>query len=1219
MDPVRFSITNPVKVAVGVILLVLMGLVSLGVIPVQLVPETSPTIVTVTTEWTGRSPIEIERELVEPQEDVFKGINGLVAMRATAYEGESEIELEFELGVDLKQAKLDVSNKLREVTEFPDGAEEPRILAGEAGAGSPIAWLLLTSTGPQFDVQLLGRAAEEKIKPALERVNGVSEARVYGGREWEVHVEFDPQALAQRGLTVDDLNAALRSQNVNVSAGQLAEGAYDGRIASEGEYERVDQVERTVLAHDAEGGPIRVSDVATVRIAAEKRRSFVRSRGERALAMPVYRESGANVIDVMAGVRERVDFINANVLPGVALDVAERLGLDAPPTLQIRKVYDETNYIYAALGLVQNNLVVGGALAVVVLLTFLELGRRPKLVLVAAPGLVALLALTQLASGPWETAAQVLMVLVMIGVLLVARPTLVVALAIPISVIGTFVVMVALGRNVNVISLAGLAFAVGMVVDNAIVVLENIDRHLAMGKRPAKAAYDAGVEVWGAILASSLTTVVVFVPVLLMQDEAGQLFRDIAIAISAAVVLSLVVSITVIPAASSRLLRKQAGKPAAEPEGGATVSGAGGRRPLGSGIARGFGSFSRGYANLLHTLMDPSWPATVFRVAALVVIAGGSILGAAALMPKTDYLPAGNKNLVFGFLVRPPGFTLDNAEDAARATESTIRPYWSADTYEDLSSQDLPPVPNTFGDPTVKTVEGIPPLANYFHVSFRGNSFHGATSKDPENIRPIEGLLASAVTTNVPGAFGIAFQASLFGQGAEGTRAVKINLVGDDLGEVRDAATWMQNRLRGEFGFGAVRSEPQNFDLQAREATFEIDRVKASDLGVTQESVNRAIESFVDGTRVGEFRDGAETIDILAIGRPKRVDDASPDRTLEQLAGMPIAYRQGDETGIVRLDAVADYRRTLAPQEVRRVEEERAVTINVSPEGAQPLEEVTARIEQIIEEGRAAGAIPPTVDRRLDGAAAKLEQIRASLLGQWQGWTLASLQSLVFSRLFLALLVVYLLMAALFESFVYPFVIMLTVPLAAAGGLLGLRFVHDGWGMVAPDGTGPLGFLGPQGWGVIEPSQNLDVLTMLGFVILIGVVVNNAILIVHQSLNFMRGLGEGEGDRREAMPPREAIAESVRTRIRPIFMTTLTSVAGMAPLVVAGGAGSELYRGLGSVVVGGLLVATFFTLLVAPLLLSLVMDVKGWVHRRAGLGPVESDHRVDPITGQAAA
>ncbi|MEM6749855.1 MAG: efflux RND transporter permease subunit [Planctomycetota bacterium] len=1209
MDPVRFSIHNPVKVAVGVILLVLMGVVSLGAIPVQLVPETKPTIVTVTTDWTGRSPLEIERELVEPQEDLFKGISGLVAMRATAFEGQSEIELEFELGVDLAQAKLDVSNKLNELTDLPEEADRPKILAGEAGAGSPIAWLLLTSSGPDFDVQLLGRSAEEQVKPALERVSGVSEARVYGGRLWEVHVTFDPQALAQRGLTVDDLNRSLRSQNANVSAGQMAEGVYDGRIASEGEYERGEQVEQTVLAYDEAGGPIRVSDVATVAITPEKRRTFVRSRGERALAFPVYRESGANVIDVMEGVRAQVDLINEAVLPGVARDIAERLNLPAPPTLRIRKVYDETNYIYAALGLVQNNLVVGGALAVVVLLTFLELGRRPKLVLLAAPVLLVLLGATQVLDGWLETLAQVLMALVMLAVLVIARPTLVVALAIPISIVGTFVVMAVLGRNINVISLAGLAFAVGMVVDNAIVVLENIDRHLMMGKRPARAAYDAGKEVWGAILASTLTTVVVFVPVILMQDEAGQLFRDIAIAISAAVILSLVVSITVIPAASSKLLR-----------GGRGPSDAAARKPsLGGGLARGFGAVSRGYARLIHGMMDPSWPATAFRLVALLVIAGGAIVGSAALMPKTDYLPAGNKNLVFGFLIRPPGFTLDNAEDAARSTEATIRPYWEAETYGEIDGWELPPVPNTFGDGASPFVENIPPLENYFHVSFRGNSFHGATSQDPENIRPVEGLLASAVTTGVPGAFGIAFQASLFGQGAEGTRAVKLNLVGDDLDEVRAAAGWLQMRLQMEYGFPAVRAEPQNFDRQSREATFVLDRVKASNLGVTQESVNRAIEAFVDGTMVGEFRDGPETIDIKAIGRPARPVTPDAPRTIEDLAGMPIAYQRGEESGIVRLDAVADYERTLAPQEVRRVEEQRAVTLNVTPEGGAPLEEVTGRIEEIIEEGRAAGVIAPGVDRQLSGAAAKLEQVRAALLGEWRGFTWASLQSLLTSRLFLALLVTYLLMAALFESFVYPFVIMLTVPLATAGGFLGLRFVHDGWGMVRPDGSGPLGFLGPNGWGVIEPSQNLDVLTMLGFVILIGVVVNNAILIVHQSLNYMRGLGEGEGDRGVAMPPREAIAEAVRTRVRPIFMTTLTSVAGMAPLVIAGGAGSELYRGLGSVVVGGLIVATFFTLVVAPLLLSLVLDVMGWVNRLAGLGPVETDHRVDPITGQPVA
>ena len=492
MDPIRFAIDNPVKVAVGVILLLLFGVIALVEIPVQLTPDVDKPIITVETEWTGRSPEEVEREVIEPQEDVLKNIGNLRKMTATARLGEGSIELEFFVGTDIKDARQEVSDSLREVSEYPEEVDEPVIQEGETAAESPVAWLILTgeSNDPKFDVQALGNPAEERIKPYLERVPGVSEVRVYGGREYELAIELDPQKIAQRGITFNELSDALRLANINISGGEVAEGNYDVRIRTLGQYDLTEQVAQTIVSY-GEGGPIRIGDLGEVSQGYVKRRSFVRSRGEFGLALPVYRQSGANVIAIMEGtrnakgLRERLEEVNRDILPRVARVAQEDLGLSSPPSLKIRQVYDETVYIYDALALVRNNLFLGGSFAVVALLLFLR----------------------------------------------AIRPTIVVALTIPISVVGTFVVMAAFGRNINVISLAGLAFAVGMVVDNAIVVLENIDRHLGMGKKPMRAAYDATREVWGAILASTLTTLVVFIPILTIEAEAGQLFRDIALAI----------------------------------------------------------------------------------------------------------------------------------------------------------------------------------------------------------------------------------------------------------------------------------------------------------------------------------------------------------------------------------------------------------------------------------------------------------------------------------------------------------------------------------------------------------------------------------------------------------------------------------------------------------------------------------------------------------------
>lgn len=1161
MDPIRFAIDNPVKVAVGVILLLLFGVLAVVSIPVQLTPNVDPTVLTISTDWEGKSPEEVEREIIEPQEDVLKNISGLVKMTATATQGQSEIELEFKVGKELQSARVEVSDALREVPEYPDDADEPVITDGEAGPGSPIAWLLLTSDTPGFDVQTLGDLAEDRIKPMLERAEGVSEARVYGGREREVHIQFDPKKVAQRKITITQLGEALRQENVNVSAGNLKEGRYDPRVRVMGQYDNLESIRETIVARD-EGGPIRIRDIAEVDLAFSKRRSFVRSRGELAIAMPVYRTPGSNVMEVMDNLKAAIDEINGTdedegLLTSVGAKLELERNLAEDPKLTLRQVYDETGYIEDALSLVQSNLIIGGVLAVIALLLFLELGRRPLLVLIATPVLIVLmLGVLRLPKEQalWWTSVGLLVIAGLV-VLYIARPTLIIALAIPISVIGTFVVMYGAGRNLNVISLAGLAFAVGMVVDNAIVVLENIDRHLAMGKKRAQAAYDAGREVWGAVLASTLTTLAVFLPVLFIQEEAGQLFRDIALAICAAVSLSLIVAITVIPTASARLLRERQAKPthALNP-------------------TRFFAWIGRGFAQLIYLMSSRHPLGFIGRLTVVGLFTFAALGGAYLLMPPTDYLPRGNKNLVFGIILNPPGYNIETDEELAKIVESTVRPYWEAETYE--QTQALPPVMGMdFKTMQMKQVDNIPPVNNYFIVSFNGSMFNGATSLDKNNVAPLGSLLSAATMNNVPGSFGFAAQQSLFGRGASGSRAIEVEVSGDSIQGVREASSLLFGRFMGMYGPMNVQPTPGTFDLPAREFQIKIDRVKAADLGIDVAGLGRAVNAMVDGVIVGDYRDGGDSIDILAKSR----DGLS--YTPDELFALPLAYQLPDgRVGTIPLSAIASQQRVDSPQSIQRIEERRAVTLAVSPPDNVPLEQATAEIKAVVNSLRGDGKpIPTTIEVDYAGSASKLDDVKTAMLGKWDGFTFESLMSLGTSRMFIALLVTFLLMAALFESFLYPLVIMFSVPLATVGGFIGLALVR-----------------------MNVPDQQLDTLTMLGFVILIGVVVNNAILLVHQALNFMRGLGEGEGDDTGKMAPREAIRASVRTRIRPIFMTTATSVAGMLPLVLMPGSGSELYRGLGSVVVGGLVVSTVFTLVVVPLLFSLVLDLRLGIHKMLG-------------------
>lgn len=1153
MDIVRLSITRPVGVAVGVILIVMFGIIGLKAIPIQLTPNIDRPIIKVTTNWPGRGPEEIVDEITKEQEERLKNVANLRSMDSTSSEGQAEITLEFYINANIERSLQEVADALRQVPEYPDEVDEPVIKASEGSSENAIAWIIIDldpekrDKYPNFDITTLLDPLEKKVKPHLERADGVSQVNIFGGREREVRVMLDPASLAQRGLNQLDIISALRSQNQNVSAGSISEGKRDYRIRLVGQFTDAEQVLNTVVAY-REGKPVHIRELGDVEVSYKKQRGFIRSFGAPSLAVQVLRKNSANVMEAMADIRARLDEVRADILPTIDPVVG--------PDLRIRQLYDETTYIQSAIDLVKQNLWIGGLIAGFVLLLFLRSFTS----------------------------------------------TGVVVLAIPVSIIGTFLILLALGRSINVISLAGLAFAVGMVVDNAIVVLENIYRRLQAGDKPLTAAYRGGKEVWGAILASTLTTVAVFIPVLTIKEEAGQLFRDISLAIIGAVALSLIVSITVIPAACSRWLK---------PNSARRSTAAAGWKSL-FGLAPKLATLTNNYAKMLRWVATGS-RAWTLRPAVIIALTGASLLGAWALMPPMDYLPAGNKNLVFGGMSIPPGYSIEYRTQIAERIEAKIKPYADADINDPASMATLDPIVNFFNPSS--SYDAVP-VRNFFIGAFGGSIFVGATSQDEDVVIPI-GTLVTGAINSIPDAFGGAGQASIFGRGAGGGRSINVEISGPELDKVRAAAGMMLGTAMGKFGGGNVNSSPGNFNLQQQEWRFNINET-GRELGLTTRDLGVAVRGLVDGAFVGDFKLDGEPIDLVVLPTGGRLDYK------EQLATIPVATPAGP---VVPLDSVVDLVPTLSPQTIKRIEELPSVTLAITPEEGRAIEEVMAEIEEtVIAPARLAGLIDSTMRIRLEGTAAKLDEVKTSLFGHaaagdtsiallliaslltitglglslrsflmatrrkdnrlfyailaWLlltvtigglGFGLAISPHLAGARIVWALAVTYLVMCALFESFIYPFVIMFTVPLAVVGGFAGLRIVHE------------ITMANP-----VRAPQQLDVLTMLGFVILIGVVVNNAILIVHQALNFMRGDPEHDAP---PMAPLDAIAESARTRVRPIFMGTLTSVGGMTPLVLFPGAGSEMYRGLGSVVIGGLLVSTVFTLLLVPLLFGLVLQM----------------------------
>jgi multidrug efflux pump subunit AcrB len=1001
------SLKNPTAVIVAILLATLFGAISLFKLPIQLTPDISQPLITISTGWRSASPEEMEAEIVERQEDVLKGLQGLVSLESSSSQGSGNITLKYRTGINLERALIDVMNALNQVPSYPPDATEPVISVGGNSTFTAIAWFAIKPLpNNKRDITSYQDFVEETVQTRIERVEGVSQSNAFGGLGNEMRITFDPFKAASLGLSIPKLAATLVN-NTDSSGGFNEVGRRKYTLRFTGKY-GIEQLKNMVLDW-RDGRPILLKDVATVSIELQDKTGILTLDGEPAIAMNAQAEQGVNVINVMKGLKAAMNELNNGVL--------KREGL------QLIQMYDETVYIGRSMSLVQNNLMLGIVLAISVLWWFLRKFRA----------------------------------------------TLIVAVAIPISIIITLIVMNITGRTLNIISMAGLAFAVGMVLDAAIVVLENIVRLRESGETPEKASLKGATQVWGALLASTATTVAIFLPIAFLEQVSGQLFADLAITIAVAIVASLLIAVTVLPTAARKLLDQVSEQDPHE---------------------HWWSAITKTVMNITNT-RTKQW-------AWIIGLMSFSILGSWLMFPKIDYLPKGNQNQFQAFILPPPGLSYP----AARFEMS-----------DEINKRLMPYL----------TGEKQPKIEHSWMGLFGSFGFMGGRAKDADDINAIVNILNTEILSGFPDTMAFASQSQLFAN-LGGGRQIDIDIQGNDVDELLNAARVGYAAVSAALPSAQIRPTPGLTLAEPELRLIPIER-SIAEAGWTRQQVASISRALGTGLYVSDFFNGQKRLNVFL----RSTDWDTP----EQLAAIPLYT---DNAGIKSLGELAELERTAGPSSIRRINRKRTITLQVTPPGDMSLEDAINIVKE---------KASPAIYQQLS------ENGSIAYRGSAEALTEALEQ--MSESFVLALIILYLLMSALFRSFKDSILVLLTIPLATIGGIAVLQLTN------------------------LVIFQPLDLLTMIGFIILLGLVVNNAILLVYQTR-----IGEKEGLSRTA-----AVEQAIRLRLRPILMSTLTSLCGMLPLLIIPGAGAELYRGIAAVIVGGMSISTLFTLIFLPSLLQL--------------------------------
>lgn len=1005
MKIAKLSVLRPIAMSMVIVLMLILGAVSMRSMTVDLFPELTFPIVAVTTTYEGAGPEEIENLISSPIENAMGTLPNVESVTSISRTGGSLVLVAFTWGTNMDFASLDMRERIDSVRDFlPPGAQLPRVLRFNP-SDLPIVQLAITD--PSGEMVKAKRLAEEEIEPELNSVDGIASISVEGGAESEVRVTLDPNTLSSFGISIDQLQQIIASENLNLPGGALTDQNQDLPIRITGEYGSITDIQ--TLPIPTSKGIIQLDQLGEVKETLQPTTQLSYLNGEPAVGMSILKQSGSNTVTVANDINKKLEELKETLPEGV----------------EIKPIFDQSQFIEQSIRAVASNMILGSLLAALVLYFFLRN----------------------------------------------LRSTLIILFSIPLSIVTTFIFMYFSGQTLNLLTLGGLALGIGMMVDNAIVILENIYRLRQKGYSLKDAAIEGTSEVGPAIIASTLTTVIVFLPIVFVDGLAAQLFKPLALVVSFSLLASLFTALIIVPLFSSLLLKVN---------------------NKSSRFEERFSSFSLWYRNILHKALQH--PKKTISLVLLLLVA--SLFGTPFI--GKEFLPQQDQSFISMTARLPEGSSLDATYGVMEDIDQKLK---------DIEEIDLSFVTVGGTDNFSVSAGTQSNRANYSILLVPLSERNRADSEVGDEIREL--------LQDIPGVeISISSGDSGFSQ-----NPVSLSITGPDLDTLKDMADQTITLLTDIEG---IREPSSNYTEGNPEIVVDIDRVKASQFGVGSAQIASAVSSATRGVVASRMAREGEELDIRLT-----IEDTYTS-SIQDLETLLISTPTGEN---IPLQAVASVSRGQGPSQINRTDRLREITVNAD----------------IV--NRDLGSVVDDIEKTLkENVYIPTKQYKITIGGQDEQMNDAFFK--LGGALALAVVLVYMVMAAQFESYYYPFIIMFSVPLTIIGIIVGL----------------------------LVTFQPLGVGSLVGMLILTGIVVNNAIVFVDY-VNLLKKDGKSTV---------EAILIAGPTRIRPILMTTLTTILGLIPLTLGIGEGMEIQQPMAIVIVFGLSFATLITLILIPVLYYLL-------------------------------